>query len=68
MVSMLEPSFRFSFAKIAFYTMRVKHKRLLCNIFKRKLLIYNMLQQGFHRCIQIFNCFATGTQLALFID
>ena len=45
MVSMLEPSFRFSFAKIAFYTMRVKHKRLLCNIFKRKLLIYNMLQQ-----------------------
>ena len=39
MVSMLEPSFRFSFAKIAFYTMRVKHKRLLCNIFKRKLLI-----------------------------
>ena len=28
MVSMLEPSFRFSFAKIAFYTMRVKHKRL----------------------------------------
>mgnify|MGYP007065302053 CR=1 FL=1 len=48
MVSMLEPSFRFSFAKIAFYTMRVKHKRLLCNIFKRKLLIYNMLQQCFH--------------------
>ena len=39
MVSMLEPSFRFSFAKIAFYTMRVKHKRLLCNIFKRKLFI-----------------------------
>mgnify|MGYP007028811134 FL=1 len=27
MVSMLEPSFRFSFAKIAFYTMRVKHKK-----------------------------------------
>ena len=45
MVSMLEPSFRFSFAKIAFYAMRVTHKRLLCNIFKRKLLIYNMLQQ-----------------------
>ena len=68
MVSMLEPSFRFSFAKIAFYAMRVKHKRLLCNIFKRKLLIYNMLQQGFHRRIQIFNCFATEHQLALFID
>ena len=47
MVSMLEPSFRFSFAKIAFYTMRVKHKRLLCNIFKRKLLIYNMFSNAF---------------------
>ena len=34
MVSMLEPSFDFSFAKIAFYTMRVKQKLLLCNIFK----------------------------------
>ena len=55
MVSMLEPSFRFSFAKIAFYTMRVKHKRLLCNIFKRKLLIYNMLQQCFHCRLQVFN-------------
>ena len=53
MVSMLEPSFRFSFAKIAFYTMRVKHKRLLCNIFKRKLLIYNMLQQCFHCRLQV---------------
>ena len=29
MVSMLEPSFRFSFAKIAFYAMRVKHKAAL---------------------------------------
>ena len=59
MVSMLEPSFQFSFAKIAFYAMRVKHKRLLCNIFKRKLLIYNMLQQCFHCRLQVFNVLST---------
>lgn len=68
MVSMLEPSFRFSFAKIAFYTMRVKHKRLLCNIFKRKLLIYNMLQQCFHCRLQVFNALSTGTQLIVLVD
>lgn len=47
MVSMLEPSFRFSFAKIAFYTMRVKHKRLLCNIFKRKFLFITCYSNAF---------------------
>lgn len=61
MVSMLEPSFQFSFAKIAFYTMRVKPKRLLCNIFKRKLLIYNMLQQRLYFRLQVFNALSTST-------
>ena len=60
MVSMLEPSFQISFAKIAFYTMRVKHKRLLCNIFKRKLLLYNTLQQCFYLCLQVFNALSAS--------
>ncbi len=47
MVSMLEPSFRFSFAKIAFYTMRVKHKRLLCNIFNENFLFITCYSNAF---------------------
>lgn len=61
MVGMLEPSFLFSSAKIALYAMRVKSKRLFCNIFKRMLLIYNMLQQRLHGRFQILNALSTGT-------
>ena len=47
MVSMLEPSFRFSFAKIAFYTMRVKHKRLLCTYLNENFLFITCYSNAF---------------------
>ena len=47
MVSMLEPSFRFSFAKIAFYTMRVKHKRLLVTYLNENFLFITCYSNAF---------------------